>query len=193
MYSSKQYFIGFLLLLCTAVSSWLVLKSSAVPNILSNNNAPDSYMTDVSVMRTNNDSGEVQNQLYAKLMTHYANQTTLFSQPHFVFYHPPAEPWNLTAKQGQAEDGINEVKLWDQVVLAQAAGTQTQPITINTSQVTVHPKQHFAQTKELVTAIEPGVYVTAIGMHVDFKTQIVDLLSHVRVQYQAQANSKPQF
>ena len=193
MYSSKQYFIGFLLLFCTAVSSWLVLKSSAVPTVITNKDGPDSYMTNVSVMRTNNDSGEIQNELHAQVMTHYANQTTLFTMPHFVFYHPPAQPWNLTAKQGQAEDGINTVQLWNQVILAQAAGPQTQPITINTSQVTVHPKQHFAESKQLVTAIEPGVYVTAMGMHVDFKTQIVDLLSHVRVQYQAQANSKPQF
>lgn len=193
MYSSKQYITGFFLLLCTAVSSWLVLKSSAIPASIPNEKGPDSYMTNISVLHTASDNGELQNELHAALLTHYSNKTTLFTLPHFIFYHPPAQPWNLTAKQGKALDDINLVQLWDQVVLAQAAGKQTQPITINTSQVTVYPKQHFAQTDQLVTAIEPGVYVTAIGMHVDFKTQVVDLLSHVHVQYQAQANSKSQF
>lgn len=193
MYSPKQYLLGFLLLFCAAVSGWLVLKSSAIPASIPNENGPDSYMTNISVLHTASDSGELQNELHAALLTHYSNKTTVFTRPHFIFYHPPAQPWNLTAKQGKAFDDVNLVQLWDQVVLAEAAGNQTQPITINTSQVTVHPKQHFAQTDQLVTAIEPGVYVTAIGMHVDFKTQVVDLLSHVHVQYQAQANSKPQF
>jgi LPS export ABC transporter protein LptC len=193
MYSAKQYSIGFLLLLSTAFSTWLALKSSPLQtddNAYSKNSA-DSLMTNVRVMRTNSDDGKLQNELFAAQMIHFPNNITTFTQPHVIFYHNTDQPWHLTAQNGQAQEGVTLIKLWNNVILHQPAGTQNQPITITTSEVIVHPKQHTAETNQPVVAIEPGVHVSAIGMHADFKTQIVDLLSQVQVTYQAQNGAKP--
>ena len=56
---------------------------------------------------------------------------------------------------------------------------------ITTSHVTILPNQSIAKTDQSVTITRPDSIVKATGMQADFKTGIIELLSHSRGIYAA--------
>lgn len=186
MYTTKQYLTGFCLLLTTAFSSWLVLKSSPNEeiNVSTHANQPDSIMKNATLLRMNNETGKLQDKLEAAVLTHYpTGDLTNFTQPHFTIMRENEAPWVLTADEGQAHDGIDTIKLWGHVVLTQAGGLENLPTTITTSAITIFPKKEYAETDQAAKATQPDRMMQAIGMVVHFKTGIVDLASNVQGQY----------
>ncbi len=181
MYSVKQYLIVFLLLFCATLSLWLAFKlpapSSTTPALPE---TQKSYMTDVVITRMNPDSGKPQDELQTPLMVHYEGKTTI-TQPHFIIFQINGQqPWNLSGDHGETQSGMDILNLWGNVVLAEAPGPQNQAMTITTSAVTIYPKKKYAETVQPVVGSQPGNVLQAIGMHTDFKTGIVTLLSNVR-------------
>jgi LPS export ABC transporter protein LptC len=187
---SKPFIISCFLLFLTALSSWLVLHSQQTFTTASSHSGLwDSSIKDARVMQMNGITGLPQETLQAAEMTHFtAHNLTAITKPQWTIYQATGEPWHLIADQGQAKHDVNIVQLWGHVVLAEAAGPQNKAMTILTPAVTVYPKQHYAQTAQPVFAAEPGANMHAIGMHVDFKTQIVQLYSQVYGQYQGSQN-----
>lgn len=191
MYSTKQYFIGFFLLLSTAGSSWLALHSSKQALDASQANAPESYMTDATIIRMNSATGLLQDKLYVPYLIHYTlNDITLLTHPLLTIFQATGEPWHLTADHGQSMNGAETVKLWSNVLLSQAQGPQNPPLTITTSAATIFPKQEYAITDQPLVARQPDKMLQAIGMRTYFKTGIVELLSHVHGEYQPSAKTK---
>lgn len=192
MYSTKQYVVSFLLLLCTAISIWLVLKLPAPPPLTSTQpDANNSYMTDVIITRMNAESGKPQDQLESSFMVHSSlDGKTTITRPHFIIFQTVGEPWHLYGDNGQTQNGVDILNLWGHVTLTQPPGPQNQTMTITTSAVTIFPKMKYAETTQPVTGLQPGNVLQAIGMHTDFKTGIVNLLSHVQGKSQGQGIQK---
>jgi len=186
MYSAKEYSVGFVLLLCTALSSWLVLNTSPVTTTpVDQTNYPESIMTNAIITRMNSTSGLPQDQLQTPLLVHYTTgDLTKMTQPRFVFMQEAGEPWHLSADQGQANNGVDLVKLSGHVALTQAKSADNPPISITTSAVTIYPKQQFAETDQPIVAQQPDKMIQAVGMQTHFKTGTVELLSHVQGKYQ---------
>lgn len=181
MYSAKQYLSGFTLLFGAVISTWMVLKltPSSSPAV----KPPDanfSYMTDVTITRMNVDTGKPQDQLQTPVMVHSAlNGKTTMDHPHFIIFQPIGEPWQLSGDHGQTNNSIDILDLWGNIVLTQPPSSQNETMTITTSAVTIYPKQKYADTKQPVVGIQPGSTLQAIGMHADFKTGMIYLLSNV--------------
>lgn len=189
MLSTKQYLIGFGLLLSTVWSSWLVLNSNQLA--IADQNSPESYMIDATITRMNRDTGLPEDQLFAPYLVHYnLGDTTRLTKPSLTILQTTGEPWHLTADQGQAFNGIETVKLWDNVLLAQAQSPENPPMTISTTTVTIHPKQQYAETDQAILAKQPDKTLQAIGMRTYFKTGVVELLTKVHGEYQNQGVKK---
>lgn len=192
MYSAKQYTTSFLLLLGAAISTWLVIKLPP-PTALSATqpDADKSYMSHVTITRMDAITGKPQDELQTPLMVHSATSgKTAITRPHFIIFQPVGEPWNLYSDHGQTQNGVDILDLWDHVVLTQPPGPQNQSMTITTSAVTIYPKKKYAETAQAVMGTQPGTTLQAIGMHTDFNTGIVNLLSNVRGENQGQERSQ---
>lgn len=189
MLSKKQYLISFILVLSTVWSSWLVLNSNQ--QTIADQNTPESYMVDATIIRMNRDTGLPEDQLFAPYLVHYSlGDITHLTKPALTILQTTGEPWHLTADQGQAVNGSETIKLWNHVLLAQAQGPQNPPMTITTSVVTIHPKEQYAETDQTVVAKQPDKMLQALGMRTYFKTGIVDLLAKVHGEYQNQSVQK---
>lgn len=181
MYSSKQYFFGFLLLFSTIGSSLMVLHSGEDLANKQQANTPESYMINATMTRMNEDTGLPEDQLYSPYVVHYLEgDKTDFNQPVMVIYQETGEPWHLSSDQGQATYGVNTIKLWGNVVLVQTAGPQNPAMTIKTTAATIFPKDQYAVSDQPLTAEQPDKNLKAVGMHAYFKTGIIDLLSQVQ-------------
>ncbi len=187
MYSVKQYLSSFVLLFSAAVSTWLVFKLPApVPLAVTQPDANKSYMSDVIITRMNADSGKPQDQLQTPSMIHSLDGKTIITRPHFIIFQPVGEPWHLYGDNGQTSNGTEVLNLWGNVVLTQPPGPQNQTMTITTSAVTIYSKKEYAETSQPVVGSQPGSVLQAIGMHTNFKTGIVNLLSNVHGKSQGQ-------
>lgn len=191
MYSVKQYLSSFVLVLSTAVSSWLVYKlptqttSSTIPADINK-----SYMSNVVIMRMDAISGKPQDELQTELMVHSnIDGKTDIVKPHFVIFQAVGEPWNLYGDHGQTQNALDVLDLWGNVVLTEPAGPYNQKITLTTSAVTIYPKKKYAETMQPITGTQPGSELRAIGMHTDFQTGIVNLLSNVQGTSEGQTKS----
>lgn len=183
----SQFIPTFMLMLAAVLSSWLVIKSLEMPvNRPEPPQNPDTYMFNVSATKMNALTGKPQDQLFSPQIVHYAagdiaNVTT----PHIVIFSDNGnQPWNITANNGQAQNGIDTVLLWNNVRMVQAAGPTNAAMTITTSSITIFPHQQYAQTQQAVTLVQPSGTASAIGLHAYLETGVMDLLTQARGQYQ---------
>ena len=82
---------------------------------------PDAFMLDV-----NYDEYDEQGQLHSHLSTpktvHYPHQNSMtFEQPNFMIYTDEHIPWYISSLQGNSQDGIQTIHLWNNVVIHQPA------------------------------------------------------------------------
>lgn len=185
MYSTKEYLIGFILVLSTATSSWLALKStSAEEATAAQANVVESYMTQAVVVQMNGVTGSPQYLLQSPLLEHYtAGDITKITRPHLTILQPDSAPWYLSADQGQASNGLESVKLQNNVVLFEPQSAQNPTMTITTSAATIYPKRQYAESDQLIIATQPDKKLQAVGMQTYFKTGIINLLSQVQGDY----------
>lgn len=193
---TKQNFFIVILLFAAIASGWLLLNNlqTGGNNNPQNPNQPDSIMTNIHAIRMDASTGKPHDELIAPHAVHFPyHDSTHITDPHFILYQENnVKPWNLTAHYGTIDNGISNVYLWDNVVFQQAAGPNNKASIITTTSIMIYPKQQYAETKQPVTAVQPGTIVHAVGMHVDFKAQIVNLLSQVTAHYQNNTQNNSQ-
>jgi len=191
---NKNFFVIAFLLLAAISTGWLAFSNlqTGGNNTPQDPNQPDSIMTNIHAIRMDEVTGKPHDELIAPHAEHFPyHDTTKITDPHFILYQENnVKPWYLTAHYGNIDNGINNVYLWDNVIFQQQQGPNNKASIINTTSVMIYPKQQYAETNQPVTAVQPGLIVHAIGMHVDFKAQIVNLLSQVTARYQSNQNNQ---
>jgi lipopolysaccharide export system protein LptC len=95
-----------------------------------------------------------------------------------TFFKGP-RPTNLTAKQGLVGPDAREIALVGNVRGVRAATATDPEIIFTTTHLTVFPDDEVARTTATVTLIQGASVVRGVGMEVDNKTQIYQLLSQV--------------
>lgn len=144
----------------------------------------DGFMEGVTAIRMSA-LGLPASTLYADKVTHYSqNNTTYLTHPHFVLLAKKGSPWNIDAKNGMSERGIDKLFLWDDVKVHQAFSELNQESTLLTSTLTIFPKTNTATTDQEVTIMQQGSVTKAKGLKIDFNSSRIELLSQSRGIYE---------
>lgn len=146
-------------------------------------NKPDAYMEDVSTVIMGKE-GRPTLKVFAPKVLHFAkDDTSHFINPTVTLYKNSPVPWYITSHFGIAQKGIELVQFIDNVVIHHASDGKNPATLIKTATLTIHPKDKTAETKDLITMLQPNLSVRAIGMHADLNTGNIILLSRARGIY----------
>ncbi len=139
---------------------------------------PD-YYAEIFTVRRFAETGGLQSTLVAKKMVHYPDDdTTVITEPNMSFLKGP-RPTHLTAKQGLVGPDAREITLIGNVRGVRAATPTDDEIVYTSSHLTVFPDDEVARTNAAVTITQGTSVVRGVGMEVDNKAQIYQLLSQV--------------
>lgn len=183
--NTKSFFVSATLLTIIGLAIWTTMLSmhptltkSTIPSSL-----PDAYMEDVTALIMNKE-GKLTLKIETPQLTHYKeNDKTDFIEPTLTLFKESVQPWHITAKFAQATQGIDNVSFWDHVNIHHAADKNHPDTQINTASLTVHPNLKTAETRDLITMVQPDLKVNAIGMHANMNTGDVVLLSQAKGEY----------
>lgn len=176
-----------MLLILLSYAFWLNRNTFTTPvmNTSSPDNVPDFFIKDINVLEFSPE-GTPLHALKTPYLVHYpVGDTALLTKPYFIAYSEKADkqPWFISADKGKTEHGTNILHLIHHVLVEQTNAKSKPSLTLKTEQLTIYPKENFAQTEQPVTIEEPGIEVNSIGMKVYFKEKRVELLNHTAGVY----------
>lgn len=146
-------------------------------------NLPDAFMEDVVSIILDKE-GKPKMKIETPKMVHFSkDDTTRLFLPHLTLYRDSPEPWYITSRFAKASQGIETVNFWENVEVEHSADLNSPKTTIKTTTLTVYPNKKTAETKDLITMIQPNMTVNATGMFADMNSGDIRLLSRARGQY----------
>ena len=169
MIRSQWWPLG-LLILAVISSTWLTFTVNNHPLI---NHAQEELNPD-----------SFAEQVYVTIIHQPHADTTFITTPSITVYIKNQEPWVVTAKRGQLSQGINQLDLYNNVIMHQAQGLNNHEITLLTNAMTFYPNTQIANTTLPVTIQEPGLTLTGIGLNADLIKGILELKSDMQGVYE---------
>ncbi len=149
---------------------------------------PDFYLSNTSSVEFDK-SGKLRYRFNAKLLEHFPiGDYTLVESPDVTLFHDDGTPWYISANQGRAASGNENIKLWDNVVILR--DTPKDPLQMNTRTLTIVPKQDLAETAQDVVIKGQNGNVEATGMKAYINENRMELLSNVRVRHEPNKNNE---
>jgi lipopolysaccharide export system protein LptC len=185
--NKKSLFFTIILLIILSTSSILALLAAKKITIAYTNstNTPDFFMMN-AIYTQFDQNGAISNKFYANKLSHFtAHNNYIFDNPSMKMHNSNEQPWDITATKGESELGKSKVHLWGNVKLVQAGGPNNSAVDITTTDLTIYPNTKTAETNDPITIIQNGSIAKAIGAKTDFKAGVVNFLSNVECQYQA--------
>lgn len=152
---------------------------------------PQVYMNNVQT-REFDVQGKLRYELSTPRISHYQNNPdttsaedyTLFQTPKITFYNADDKsPWELTALQGRSEGNGQLLRLLGNVFIEQNSNDQGL-LQITTNELTVRPREQFAETDKAVKMRSAKGQIDAIGMSADLAESRVQLHSQVNAVYE---------
>lgn len=161
--------------------TWLQLTRPVSP--FTTGHQPDAYATQVVIYHTDQ-KGDLYDQLDTPLSVHYPLDDSIsLSTPLFTLFLKNRELWQLSSRYGKLEESKDLLRLWDNVKLKQKQGSNNAPLsTLTTSTLDIHLKEKTAQTSAPVVITQISQEIHAMGLHADFNTKTIRLLSQVKGQ-----------
>lgn len=178
---SGQLFPLVLLALLAGLSFWLQQAIDLPPPKRDGKlrHDPDT-LVDNFVIRRLNSAGQLQYELKAPHMRHFADDdSSLIQEPDFTYLRPNAPNLGLRGKQAEVRDKGDTVLLHEDVVITRAASPGGAALEARTSVLTVKPEQGIAFTDAPVDITQGGSWLKGTGMHIDNNTSTVTLQSRV--------------
>lgn len=181
---SKALSINLILILSILLGvGYIGLKLTRPANTSSSAHQPDAYATQVVIYHTDK-TGVLYDQLNTPFSLHYpSNKRILFRTPVFTLFLKNKESWKLSAQYGQLIKNNDRLQLWNNVKLEQKGASNNVVSTLKTSTLAIHLKEKTADTSAPVTITQMNQVVHAVGLHVNFNTKTVRLLSQVKSQF----------
>ena len=132
------------------------------------------------------EKGHLDTQLTANKMTHYSdNKTIVLENPAMIFENDAPAPWKIRAQTGEIPTNSDLILLNGTVFIDRAGNAKERELAIETSNLTVTPKTHFAQTKEWTQLRSGKNITTGLGMKTTFNAPIhLELLAKVHGKYE---------
>jgi Uncharacterized protein conserved in bacteria len=137
------------------------------------------------ILTSMNTQGNPDYRLVADAMVHYLDDdTSEFSRPRLFFYRPGEPPWRISAASGWASDRGETVRLLGEVHIERDASSNHTAIKIDTRDLMVRPREHYAETMHAATLLSAGLRVDAVGVRAYIDREQIELLSHVHSRYE---------
>lgn len=177
--------VGIGVLAALAVGYWNIRPASFQPDpLVIDPRQPDFFMENARI-RQLNAQGTVSYELTTERATHLASdESTLLEEPYLEFYREgESQPWELTARHGQAERGGDRVRLTEQVELQQQLPDR-ELTRLTTELLDVYPQRDYAETDQPVRIEAANGVTTGVGMQVQFNDGIMTLLSNIRGEHE---------
>ena len=180
---SKTLFINLILISLILLGTWYTWQQLTHPsdNSFTKRNQFDAYATQVIIFHTDSE-GNLYDQLKTPLSVHYPLDNSIsLTTPLFNLFLKNNESWELSAKYGKLKENNDHLQLWDNVKLNQKKRLSTYPSsTLTTSTLDINLKEKTAETSSPVTITQANQTIHAIGLHANFSTKTMQLLSQVK-------------
>ncbi len=125
----------------------------------------------------------------AKQLVHYADDdSTTLAEPDIIALSPPHPDVRMTARHGVLSSKGDVVELDDGVKIVRAGSPAQSELVMQTEYLKIIPDLETAQTDRAVTLADAGNRVSAVGMEMDNKTQIIKLLARVKASNAVKQN-----
>ncbi len=180
------------LILMAIFSLWLVWYFAVDLNFQKpfNPNTPDEFGQEVKIVSMDKE-GHWSYQFSSPFMQHIpAQNRSIFSAPVLELYQTKSPAWKITAKNGEALLGSQEIHLHDDVKAVQAKGLHNDSIEIDTSSAVIYPDAQIISSSDKVTAIRLDAYVESVGFQCSVRQKILTLLSKVHGVYYSQSKQQ---
>ncbi|MEK7321454.1 MAG: LPS export ABC transporter periplasmic protein LptC [Pseudomonadota bacterium] len=173
----------------STLSGWFPLRRgpgpAETPAVVEARHIPDFFLTEFDL--TSMDiAGAPRYRLQAQAMTHYADDDTAdIALPRMTVFRGNASPWQARAGQGWVAGEGEMVKLMEDVVIERPASAAAQGLEIRSDEMRVWPAREYAETERPVFLRSALGVTRAVGLHADFKHDVVELRAEVRGEYAA--------
>lgn len=176
------------LLLLLAATYWLNQQVQPLPPRADDSKRHDpDYIVDQLSATTLDDNGVPHFVMAAQKMLHYPDDdSTELVEPRLTSLYPDRPPVHMTARHGEISSKGKQVFLHDNVVVVREARADQSAMTFTSSYLHVLPDLDLADTDQPVTVVEDGTVVHAVGMKLNNKTGVAELLAQVRSVHEVQ-------
>ena len=132
-----------------------------------------------------NEQGNLETHLTANKMAHYSDDSAIhLENPQIFLYNAQNPAWKIQSETGEIAKGSDTVFLNGDVEIERAASSKERELIILTSNLTVTPQTHFAQTSEFTQLRSGKNSTTGMGMKATFNTPVhLELLAQVHGNY----------
>jgi lipopolysaccharide export system protein LptC len=174
------------LLLLLGATYWLDQQVLPLPPRAddSKRHDPDYIINSLSAT-TLDEQGKPHYLMSAVKMIHYPDDdSTHMVEPRLVSLYANRPPVHVSARRGEVSNQGDQVFLYDDVKVVREAGASQSQMTFTTSFLHVLPDQDIADTDRPVTIVDDSTVVNGIGMKLNNRTGIAELLAQVRSQHE---------
>jgi LPS export ABC transporter protein LptC len=175
----------FLALIVSIFAIKQLLKNNDTPITKDNPHTPDSYMVNVSYLRTN-EQGTRDILVFSPFVTHYQTQDSSILKAPIIKLFKNEQQWIATSDEAKSYNGSLRFELLKNVKVCQLASKDKAQTTLLTESLTAYPKQNLVTTQDRVTIQQPGLTITGIGLKGDLKNGNIQLLSQTKGHYDPQ-------
>jgi len=111
--------------------------------------------------------GRPARRLSAAELRHYPDDnSTELERPILILDRPDGLPWKVRSESGWMSGDRDEIRLHGQVHADREGSGEARPVHLKTSELTVHPRQSYAETAMPVEITSDADWLTATGMQV---------------------------
>ncbi|MBI1174847.1 MAG: LPS export ABC transporter periplasmic protein LptC [Sideroxydans sp.] len=174
------------LLLLLGATYWLNQQVQPLPPKPDDSKRHDpDYIIDNLSATTLNEQGVPHYIMGAQKMLHYPDDdSTHMEEPQLTSLYPDRPAVHVSARHGKISGEGDQVFLYDDVkVVRDATATQSE-MTFTSSYLHVLPDNDLADTDRPVTIIDDSNVVHAIGMKLNNRTGVIQLLAQVNSQHE---------
>lgn len=174
------------LLLLLGATYWLNQQVQPLPPKAddSKRHDPDYIVDDLSAT-TLDDHGMPHYLMAAQKMLHYPDDdSTQLIEPRLTSLYANRPPLHVSARRGEISSKGDQVFLYDDVKVVREASAKQSEMTFTSSYLHVIPDSDLADTDRPVTIVDDSNVVHGIGMKLNNKTGIIQLLAQVRSQHE---------
>ena len=164
---------------------WLNLQVQPLPPKADNSKRhdPDFIVNNFSAM-TLNELGTPRFIVAAQKMVHYPDDsTTILEAPRLTSLSPGSPTLYASATSGSISGKGDEIFLRDDVKITRAASATQSEMVFTTTYLHVLPERDLADTDQPVTLADANNRIKAVGMHINNKTRVINLLAQVNSEH----------
>jgi lipopolysaccharide export system protein LptC len=148
-----------------------------------NMDEPDSIVENFLAVGTD-EAGVPRYRLSANRLRHYSgNKMTLLDNPNLAHIHAKQGELRISARNASVNPGGEKVIFTGEVNLLRPANGGRKEMSMKTSYLEVLTEKSEVLTREPVIIQQPGMQVTANGLHLNTNTRVLKLKGRVKAQF----------